>query len=87
MGGDDDAHWLRDDPNAMTKTDLEEYSGDPLTPLENRKMRRLLEQDDRAHWFWSSSRIWLTTLATAITAAIVIANGGIDFIKKLLLFK
>lgn len=66
-----------------TKTDLEEYSGEPLTALENKKMRRLLEEDDRAHWFWSSSRIWIGTVAGAVTAAILIANGGLDIFKKL----
>lgn len=66
----------------MPKTDLEEYSGEPLTTLENKKMRRLLEEDDRAHWFWSSSRIWIGSIAVAITSAIVIANGGTDLIKK-----
>ena len=68
----------------MPKIDLDEYSGEPLTVLENKKMRRLLEQDDRAHWFWSSSRIWLTTAAAAIAGAIVIANGGVDLLKKVL---
>lgn len=69
----------------MAKTDLEEYSGEPLTALENKKMRRLLEDDDRAHWFWSASRIWIGTAAAAVTAAIVIANGGVDLVKKLLM--
>lgn len=66
----------------MPKTDLDEYSGEPLTVLETRKMRRLLEEDERAHWFWSTSRIWIGTAAAAITAAIVIANGGFDLVKR-----
>lgn len=71
----------------MSKPDLEEYSGEPLTALENKKMRRLLESDDRAHWFWSSSRIWLGAIAAVIVTAITIANGGADLIKKLWVLK
>lgn len=67
----------------MAKTDLDEYPDTPLSPLENQKMRRMLEEDDRAHWFWSASRIWIGTVAATITAAIVIANGGLDIFKKL----
>lgn len=32
---------------------LEEFSGEPLTHLENQKARRMLEENDRAHWLWS----------------------------------
>lgn len=66
----------------MPRTDLDEYSGEPLTVTENRKMRRLLEQDERAHWFWSSSRIWIGMIAGAIITFMTIANGLPDFIKR-----
>lgn len=71
----------------MAQKELEEYSNEALTPLENRKMRRLLETDERAHWLWQSLRVWLTLVASFVTAAIVIANGGVDLLKKLLFWK
>lgn len=37
----------------MTNRDLEEYSDQPLSPMENQKARRMLAEHDRAHWLWS----------------------------------
>lgn len=37
----------------MTARDLDEYSDEPLNPMEIRKARRMLEESERAHWLWS----------------------------------
>lgn len=67
--------------------DLDEYPDDPLTEIERKKVRRMMESDDRAHWFWTNSRVWLGWVSGAIITAIVIANGGLDVIKKLVTFR
>lgn len=49
---------------------LEEYSDAPLTALENRKARRMLEENDRAHWLWSF------LIKCVITAGALAAAAG-----------
>lgn len=44
----------------------EEFSDDPLEPDENRRLRRLLRDEDRAQWFWSTTRIWIGYFTAAI---------------------
>lgn len=53
-------------------TRLEEYSGEPLSPMENQKARRMLEENDRAHWLWSKlvSLVILAGTLAGIAAAI-----------------
>ena len=49
----------------MNNRDLDEYSDEPLSPLENQKARRMLSEHDRAHWLW------------AFLIKVVIAGGAI----------
>ena len=40
------------------KKKLEEFSGDPLTEIENRKIRQLLETEARVSWLWATLWVW-----------------------------
>ncbi len=51
----------------------------PLTEQERRDLRRMLEQDRRASWAWSTIRVWSTWIV-AIVAALTV---GWDFLRRL----
>jgi len=40
------------------KLALDEFSGEPLTDLENRKIRQLLETEARVSWLWATLWVW-----------------------------
>lgn len=61
----------------------EEFEDTPLTPDENRRMRRLLRDEDRARWFWRTVRIWLGWIAGGLVSAAVIASALKDGLKGL----
>lgn len=58
----------------------EEFSDAPLLPDENRRMRRLLRDEERARWFWRTLRIW----SGYITAAIIGIGGAAAILKEFL---
>ena len=37
----------------MSGSRIEEYSDEELDALERKKIRRMLQENDRAHWLWS----------------------------------
>lgn len=45
--------------------DLKDFDHGPLSEQELLRIRRLLQSDDRARWFWASFRIWLGWLIAA----------------------
>jgi hypothetical protein len=48
-----------------------EYSEDPLTDVEIRAFRELLESERRAKWFWALSRsvaVWILAVTTGFVA-------------------
>jgi hypothetical protein len=61
---------------------LDEFPADDLTPIERRKLRRLLQQDDRAHWLWSHLAKWIIAAAaigSALATAKTILSGYIQW--------
>jgi hypothetical protein len=58
----------------------EEFEDKPMSPDENRRLRRLLRDEDRARWFWSTTRIWVGY----ITAAIVGIGLSASYLKDAL---
>ena len=51
-----------------------------LSPLEVDKVKKLLEQDARTQWLWSTARTWLLFIAAAVTGVTL----GIDALKTVL---
>jgi len=47
---------------------LEDFSGEPLTPSENRKMRKLIRDKERNEWFVSVVVVWSGYIGGAATA-------------------
>lgn len=43
----------------MPLTKYEEFSGEPLSPLENQKARKIIRDQERMDWLWASARIWV----------------------------
>lgn len=52
--------------------------GRPLSAEERRKIRSLIEGDERARWMWATIRIWATWV-TAVAAAVIV---GWDAVKS-----
>lgn len=53
-------------------TDESDISGEPLTPAENKKLRRMIRDEERMIWLWATIRVWLgwgTAVAAAAYAA------------------
>lgn len=46
---------------------LEGFSGEPLTPFENKKMRKLLRDKERNEWFVSVVLVWSGYIGGAVT--------------------
>lgn len=69
---DSDAENLRHIP-----VDLEQRI---LTVEELKEVRKLLEQDARTKWFWSSLRTW----TLAISATIALFTVGFDGLRTIL---
>lgn len=55
----------------MSKRDLDEYEGTPLSEHENKYARMMMDRDKRITWFWGSAYrlgIAVGALAAAISA-------------------
>lgn len=63
--------------------DGDEFSDAPFTPDENRRFRRLLRDEDRAQWFWSTTRIWIGYFTAAIIGIGLAAGYLKDALKGL----
>ncbi len=77
--------YIEVEPN--TPHDLMEYSGEPLTDIENRRVRRLLEAESRMEWFWSTVWVWSRAVLITLGSIFVLKNWIGDFfvwIAKLL---
>lgn len=53
---------------------LDEFSGDPLTPLEIKKARKLIRDDERMRWLFSIIRIWGATGAMVLTTVFALKD-------------
>lgn len=61
--------------------DGDEFSDAPFTPEENKRFRRLLRDEERAHWFWSTVRIWVGYFTAAIIGIGIAAGYLRDALK------
>jgi hypothetical protein len=55
-----------------------------LLEHETVNVRKLLEQDARTQWLWSTARTWLLFIAAAITGVTLGINALRDVLKRLL---
>lgn len=59
------------DGDGVADPDGNEFSGEPLTQAELKRLRSIIQADDRARWLWSSIRtiaIWITAVTVAVAA-------------------
>lgn len=47
---------------------LANFSGAPLTELENKKLRKIVQDQERMDWLWASARIWVGYGAAGVAA-------------------
>lgn len=70
-------------PRQPPEDDDDEFSGEPLTPSDNRRFRRMVRDEDRVGYLWTTIRLAITYVTAAIIA-IGIATGYLkDFLKGL----
>ena len=62
---------------------LEGFSGEPLTPFENKKMRKLLRDKERNEWFVSVVLVWSGYLGGAATAIYAVRDHIAKVFKAL----
>ena len=46
---------------------LEEFSGEPLTPVENKKARKIIRDKERMDWLMSVMLVWSGYFAAFVT--------------------
>lgn len=56
-------------------------SGEPLTPEENKKLRRIIRDEDRMRWFWATVRLWAGWTAAALAGIYASYQFLAHFIK------
>lgn len=49
-------------------SDLDEFSGEPLSPIENKKARKIIRDQERMDWLWATCRIWVGWGAAGVGA-------------------
>jgi len=55
-----------------------------LTHEEIRGLRKLMEQDARARWFWASLRTWVLAISAVIAAFVSGYEGLKDLLRRLI---
>lgn len=55
----------------------------PLTNEELKALRLIIKNDDRARWFWSTARIFVTYAAATITFFAAFWSSIVSAVKKL----
>lgn len=60
----------------------EQFADDPLRPWEIKQVRKLLRDEERVKWFWSTIRLWLYYISAAVTFLFLVQEHLINFIKK-----
>lgn len=62
---------------------LDEFSGDPLTFVENQKARKIIRDQERVTWLYQAGRWWIAYIAGAIAGFYAVKDQIADFIKWL----
>lgn len=47
---------------------MDEFEPGPLSDAEIKRLRRILQNDDRMRWFWVSARLWAGWIAGSLAA-------------------
>jgi len=55
----------------------------PLSDQELKALRLIIRSDDRARWFWSTARIFVTYAAATVTFFAAFWSSIVSTIKKL----
>lgn len=62
----------------MSDKKLVDYAVDELSPNERQELRRLLEQERRMRWLWSTIRIWLGWISGAVVGGYAVYQAVKD---------
>lgn len=64
------------------KPENENFSDDPLKPWENREVRKLLRDEARVKWLWSTLRLWGYYISAFVAALVVFQENIIKIVKR-----
>lgn len=56
--------------------------GRAFTPAERRALRKMMENDERAAWFWRSTRLWAGYISATIIGAYAVYQATIGWLPK-----
>ena len=62
---------------------LDDFSGEPLTGIENKKLRKIIRDQERVDWLWASCRIWVGWIAAALAALFAAKEHIIKAVKAM----
>lgn len=65
-------------PHRHENDEDDDISGRPLTIVERKALRRIIENEERVQWFWGSVRVW----AGWISGAIIAAAATVEIVTK-----
>lgn len=60
---------------------LQEFSGEPITSIEAKKLRKIIRDQERMDWVWATGRIWVGYAAAALAAWLAVKDWLIKMIK------
>ena len=67
----------------FSKEEFSEEENHPLTKRELLELRKILEQDRRARWLWSTVRLWAAWFSGVVLAIITLHEKIRDFFKSI----
>jgi hypothetical protein len=62
---------------------MDDTAEPPFTDAELKALRLIIRNDDRARWFWSTARIFVTYAAATVTFFAAFWSSIVSAVKKL----
>jgi hypothetical protein len=62
---------------------LDDFSGDPLTELENKRIRKMMQDQAHMDWLWATARTWGGYVSAAAVAWFTAKDYIIKIIKAM----
>lgn len=61
---------------------VDEIPGGPLSEDENRKIRRIIRDEDRMRWLWATLRVWAGYLTGGAITLFALYEGALRLLGK-----
>lgn len=64
------------------RDDLDHFEDVELTPIERKKLRKMIRDDERATWMWKTLRVWATWFAMTATFFVATFDWFVGLLKS-----